>query len=54
LLQTLHPHTRLAVCCAMSLPQQVSCSALVSEWKRTPGISNELPLDTPAVFLFGR
>ena len=54
LLQTLHPHTRLAVCCAMSLPQQVSRSALVSEWKRIPGISNDLPLDTPAVFLFGR
>ena len=54
LLQTLHPHTRLAVCCAMSLPQQVSRSALVSEWKRTSGIANELPLDTPAVFLFGR
>ncbi len=54
LLQTLHPHTRLAVCCAMSLPQQVSRSALVSEWKRSAGIANELPLDTPAVFLFGR
>jgi len=54
LLHTLHPHTRLAVCCAMSLPQQVSRSALVSEWKRGPGIANDLPLDTPAVFLFGR
>lgn len=54
LLQTLHPHTRLAVCCAMSLPQQVSRSALVSEWKRAPGIASELPLDMPAVFLFGR
>ena len=54
LLQTLHPHTRLAVCCAMSLPQQVSRSALVSEWKRSPGIDNDLPLDVPAVFLFGR
>ena len=54
LLQTLHPHTRLAVCCAMSLPQQVSRSALVSEWKRTPGLAHDLPLDTPAVFLFGR
>jgi 16S rRNA (cytidine1402-2'-O)-methyltransferase len=54
LLQTLHPHTRLALCCAMSLPQQVSRSALVSEWKRRPGIANGLPLDTPAVFLFGR
>lgn len=54
LLQTLHPHTRLAVCCAMSLPQQISRSALVSEWKRAQGLVNGLPLDTPAVFLFGR
>lgn len=54
LLQTLHPHTRLAVCCAMSLPQQVSRSALVSEWKRSQGLIGGLPLDTPAVFLFGR
>ncbi len=54
MLHALHPHTRLAVCCAMSLPQQVSRSALVSEWKRTPGFAKELPLDTPAVFLLGR
>lgn len=54
LLHTLHPHTRLAVCCAMSLPQQVSRSALVSEWKRGSAMANSLPLDTPAVFLFGR
>lgn len=54
LLQTLHPHTRLAVCCAMSLPQQVSRSALVSEWKRPQGMVNSLPLDMPAVFLLGR
>lgn len=54
LLQTLHPHTRLAVCCAMSLPQQTSRSALVSDWKRAQGWLKELPLDTPAVFLFGR
>jgi 16S rRNA (cytidine1402-2'-O)-methyltransferase len=54
LLQTLHPHTRLAVCCAMSLPQQVSRSALVSDWKRTKAWVNGLQLDAPAVFLFGR
>lgn len=54
MLHTLHPHTRLAVCCAMSLPQQVSRSALVSEWKRSQGLVSGLPLDTPAVFLFGR
>ena len=54
LLQTLHPHTRLAVCCAMSLPQQISRSALVSEWKRSQVLVGGLPLDMPAVFLFGR
>ncbi|QHE78325.1 SAM-dependent methyltransferase [Hydrogenophaga sp. PBL-H3] len=54
LLQNLHPHTRLAVCCAMSLPHQVSRSALVSDWKRAQGLLSGLPLDAPAVFLLGR
>lgn len=54
LLQTLHPHTRLAVCCALSLPGQVTRSALVSEWKRDRQLQAALPLDTPAVFLLGR
>lgn len=54
LLQALHPHTRLAVCCALSLPGQVTRSALVSDWKRNRGLQASLPLDTPAVFLLGR
>jgi 16S rRNA (cytidine1402-2'-O)-methyltransferase len=55
LLQTLHPHTRLAVCGALTLPQQVCRSALVQEWKRNPQtLSGELPLDAPCVFLLGR
>jgi 16S rRNA (cytidine1402-2'-O)-methyltransferase len=51
--QTLHPHTRLAVSCGLGLPQQRNCSALCSEWK-SRGLSRSLPLDLPAVFLFGR
>jgi len=55
LLQTLHPHTRLAVCGALTLPQQVCRSALVQEWKRKqPALLGELPLDAPCVFLLGR
>lgn len=54
LLQTLHPHTRMAVCCALSLPGQVIRSALVSDWKRDRQLLAALPLDTPAVFLLGR
>lgn len=54
LLQTLHPHTRLVVCGALTLPQQVCHSALVSEWKRKAGRQDSLPLDAPCVFLLGR
>lgn len=55
LVQTLHPHTRLAVCGALTLPQQVCRSALVQEWKRKPPVLlGELPLDAPCVFLLGR
>ena len=55
LLQTLHPHTRLAVCGALTLPQQVCRSALVQEWKRNHhALAGELPLDAPCVFLLGR
>lgn len=54
LLQTLQPHTRLAVCCALSLPGQVTRSALVSDWKHDRRLQAALPLDTPAVFLLGR
>lgn len=52
LLQTLHPHTRLAVCGALTLPTQKSRSALVQEWKRQP--ATDLPLEAPCVFLLGR
>lgn len=54
LLQTLHPHTRLAVCCALTLPQQTTRSALISEWKRHKTLQTSLPLDAPTVFLLGR
>lgn len=53
-LQTLHPHTRLAVCGALTLPQQVCRSGLVSEWKRNKRLQESLPLDAPSVFLLGR
>ena len=55
LLQTLHPHTRLAVCGALTLPRQVCRSALVQEWKRNQqAMSGGLPQDAPCVFLLGR
>jgi len=53
LLQTLQPHTRLALACALTLPEQVVRSALVSDWKRK-ALSQHLPLDKPTVFLLGR
>ncbi len=53
LLQTLKPHTRLAVACALTLPEQVVRSALISDWKRK-ALSQHLPLDKPTVFLLGR
>ena len=53
LLQTLQPHTRLALACALTLPDQVVRSALISDWKRK-ALSQHLPLDKPTVFLFGR
>lgn len=52
-LQTLHPHTRLAVCCGLTLPQEVTRSALVGDWKRL-ALGDGLPLEAPAVFLIGR
>lgn len=51
LLQGLHPHTRLAVMVNATLPTASVHSALVSQWKKSPPA---LPLDGPAVFLFGR
>jgi 16S rRNA (cytidine1402-2'-O)-methyltransferase len=53
LLQTLHPHTRLAISCGLGLPQQRTRSALVSDWK-SPSQSRSLPMELPAVFLIGR
>lgn len=53
LLQTLHPHTRLAVSSGLGLPQQRTRSALLSEWK-SGALAGQLPLDLPAVFLLGR
>lgn len=53
LLQTLHPHTRLAACCGMTVPQQVTRSAVVGDWKRR-SLAQSLPLDLPTVFLLGR
>jgi 16S rRNA (cytidine1402-2'-O)-methyltransferase len=53
MLQILHPHTRLAVSCGLSLPQQSTRSALLSEWKGR-GLGALLPLNLPAVFLIGR
>lgn len=53
LLQNLHPHTRLAACCGMTLPQQVTRSAVISDWKRR-SLTQNLPLDLPTVFLLGR
>ena len=54
LLQHLHPHTRLAVCCALTLPRQVTRSAKVADWKRNQALQAGLPLEAPTVFLLGR
>lgn len=53
LLQCLHPHTRLAVSCALSLTNQTTRSALIADW-RAQAIQKTLPLEAPAVFLIGR
>ena len=53
LLQSLHPHTRLAVSCALSLAGQTTRSALVADWKAR-ALQKTLPMDAPAVFLIGR
>ena len=53
LLQTLLPNTRLAVSVALSLTEQTTRSARVSEWK-SQALQRNLPLDAPAVFLIGR
>ena len=53
LLQTLQPRTHLAVTCGLHLPQQVSRSASVADWK-SRSLAKDLPLSLPAVFLIGR
>ena len=53
LLQTLQPRTHLAVTCGLHLPQQVSRSASVADWK-SRSLVKDLPLSLPAVFLIGR
>jgi 16S rRNA (cytidine1402-2'-O)-methyltransferase len=47
LVQTLAPGTRLAVSCALSLPQAFTRSATVLRWRQQP---LDLPADLPAVF----
>ena len=57
LAEVAHDHressARLALACALTLPDQVVRSALASDWKRK-ALSQHLPLDKPTVFLFGR
>lgn len=53
LVQCLHSNTRLAVSLALSLAEQTTRSARVSEWK-SQALQRNLPLDAPAVFLVGR
>jgi 16S rRNA (cytidine1402-2'-O)-methyltransferase len=54
LLQILHPHTRLAVSSNLTLPGQVSKSALVADWRKQASIKEQLPMKSPMVFLIGR
>ena len=53
LTQVLQAKTRLSVSCGLTLPQQVSRSASVADWKNR-ALSSGLPLDLPSVFLIGR
>lgn len=52
LVQVLHPRTRLAVCCGVTLPQQQVRSGPVADWRRHNWAA-QLPLDLPSVFLIG-
>ncbi|MDW8335710.1 MAG: SAM-dependent methyltransferase [Tepidimonas sp.] len=47
-LQVLQPDTRLAVACALTLPQQAVHAARVADWRRG---APALPLELPAVFV---
>ena len=53
LLGQLQPGTRLAVACALGLPQQAVRSATVAQWRQHAAWREALPLSMPAVFLFG-
>lgn len=53
MLQSLHPHTRLAISSGLTLTGQTTRSALVSDWK-SESLARHLPLDAPSVFLVGR
>jgi 16S rRNA (cytidine1402-2'-O)-methyltransferase len=53
LLEHLQATTRLAVACALGLPEQSVRSALVSQWRENTGWRQALPASMPAVFLFG-
>jgi len=53
MLQSLHPHTRIAISSGLTLPKQSTRSGLVSDWK-AQALAQKLSLDTPAVFLIGR
>jgi 16S rRNA (cytidine1402-2'-O)-methyltransferase len=53
LLEQLQPGTRLAVVCALGLPQQAVRSAPVAQWRQHTAWREALPLSMPAVILFG-
>ncbi len=53
LLQHLQPQTRLAVCLGLGLGQQVTRSETVRQWRARSEPLSGLPLDLPAIFLFG-
>lgn len=53
LIEQLQPATRLAVACAIGMPQQSVRSATVAQWRQHGGWPHSLPLAQPAVFLFG-
>lgn len=53
LMEQLQPATRLAVACALALPQQTVRSAPVAQWRQQPAWRDALPLAQPAVFLLG-
>jgi 16S rRNA (cytidine1402-2'-O)-methyltransferase len=53
LLQHLQPQTRLALSLGLGMPHQVTRSETVLQWRSRPDPAAGLPMDLPAVFLFG-